>query len=168
MAPGYDHEHLKQGLIDGESAYVVFVSQTTGEYLYFYYTPLSVNRLATRTFRAGGCRIRPGRHHRKGSEYLPHRGNHLFCSVFSLDAALHQDSDRRKAENSWICSAIFTTWRNCCLMPTSKNLTSCWLWRKSHASPLRKRLPSGWYRSRKTTRTIPFLSGNPPKRAVCE
>ena len=26
MAPGYDHEHLKQGLIDGESAYVVFLS----------------------------------------------------------------------------------------------------------------------------------------------
>ena len=43
MAPGYDHEQLKQGLIDGESAYVVFVSQTTGEYLYFYYTPLPIN-----------------------------------------------------------------------------------------------------------------------------
>lgn len=43
MAPGYNHDQLKQGLIDGESAYVVFVSQTIGEYLYFYYTPLSIN-----------------------------------------------------------------------------------------------------------------------------
>ena len=43
MAPGYDHEQLKQGLIDGETGYVVFVSQTTGEYLYFYYQPMEIN-----------------------------------------------------------------------------------------------------------------------------
>src|SRR5699024_9108301 len=43
MAPGYDHEQLKQGLIDGESDYVVFVSRTTGEYLYFYYEPMKIN-----------------------------------------------------------------------------------------------------------------------------
>ena len=36
MAPGYDNEKLKQGLIDGKSDYVVFVSETTGEHLYFY------------------------------------------------------------------------------------------------------------------------------------
>lgn len=43
MPPGYDHEQLKQGLTDGKSAYVVFLSQTTGEYLYFYYTPMAIN-----------------------------------------------------------------------------------------------------------------------------
>lgn len=43
MAPGYDHEQLKQGLIDGKKGYVVFVSETVGEYLYFYYEPLAVN-----------------------------------------------------------------------------------------------------------------------------
>lgn len=43
MAPGYDHEILKQGLIDGKTGYVVFVSETTGEYLYFYYAPLAIN-----------------------------------------------------------------------------------------------------------------------------
>ena len=44
MAPGYDHETLKQGLIDGKTGYVVFVSQTTGAYLYFYYEPLAINQ----------------------------------------------------------------------------------------------------------------------------
>lgn len=43
MAPGYDHEQLKQGLTNGESAYVVFVSETAGEYLYFYYEPIEIN-----------------------------------------------------------------------------------------------------------------------------
>lgn len=43
MAPGYDHERLKQGLIDGENGYVVFVSKTVGEYLYFYYEPIGIN-----------------------------------------------------------------------------------------------------------------------------
>lgn len=43
MAPGYDHEQLKRGLIDGETGYVVFVSRTTGEYLYFYYQPMEIN-----------------------------------------------------------------------------------------------------------------------------
>lgn len=44
MAPGYDHERLKQGLIQGEKNYVVFVSETTGSYLYFYYEPLQINQ----------------------------------------------------------------------------------------------------------------------------
>lgn len=43
MAPGYDHEQLKQGLTDGKNGYVVFVSETVGEYLYFYYEPMEVN-----------------------------------------------------------------------------------------------------------------------------
>ena len=44
MAPGYNHEQLKQGLIDGEKGYVVFVSETIGKYLYFYYEPLTINQ----------------------------------------------------------------------------------------------------------------------------
>lgn len=43
MARGYNHEQLKQGLIDGETGYVVFVSKTIGKYLYFYYEPLQIN-----------------------------------------------------------------------------------------------------------------------------
>ncbi|HIS57667.1 MAG: sensor domain-containing diguanylate cyclase [Lachnospiraceae bacterium] len=43
MAPGYDHDQLKQGLINGKSGYVVFVSETIGEYLYFYYEPMDIN-----------------------------------------------------------------------------------------------------------------------------
>lgn len=43
MARGYDHEQLKQGLIDGDSGYVVFVSETIGKYLYFYYEPMEIN-----------------------------------------------------------------------------------------------------------------------------
>lgn len=43
MAPGYDHEKLKQGLTDGEAGYVVFVSETTGDHLYFYFEPLAIN-----------------------------------------------------------------------------------------------------------------------------
>lgn len=43
MAPGYDHQQLKQGLIQGDSRYVVFVSRTAGEYLYFYYRPIQIN-----------------------------------------------------------------------------------------------------------------------------
>lgn len=43
MAPGYDHGSLKQGLIDGQTGYVVFVSETIGDYLYFYYEPLAIN-----------------------------------------------------------------------------------------------------------------------------
>lgn len=42
-ARGYNHEQLKQGLIDGETGYVVFVSKTIGKYLYFYYEPLQIN-----------------------------------------------------------------------------------------------------------------------------
>lgn len=44
MADGYNHEQLKQGLIDGETGYVVFVSRSIGRYLYFYYQPLAVNQ----------------------------------------------------------------------------------------------------------------------------
>ena len=44
MADGYDNEQLSQGLVNGESNYVVFVSNTTGEHLYFYYTPLDINQ----------------------------------------------------------------------------------------------------------------------------
>ena len=44
MADGYDDGQLRQGLIDGESNYVVFVSNTTGNYLYFYYMPISINQ----------------------------------------------------------------------------------------------------------------------------
>ncbi len=44
MEPGYDHEQLKQGLIDGKEGYVVFLSETTGERLYFYYEPIAVNQ----------------------------------------------------------------------------------------------------------------------------
>ncbi|HJC24619.1 MAG TPA: sensor domain-containing diguanylate cyclase [Candidatus Eisenbergiella merdavium] len=43
MAKGYDHDALKQGMIEGRTGYVVFVSRTTGSYLYFYYEPLSIN-----------------------------------------------------------------------------------------------------------------------------
>lgn len=44
MAPGYHHEQLKQGLIDGQEGYVVFVSQSIGEWLYFYYEPIAINQ----------------------------------------------------------------------------------------------------------------------------
>lgn len=43
MAPGYDHQQLKKGLTEGASEYVVFVSRTIGEYLYFYYRPTQIN-----------------------------------------------------------------------------------------------------------------------------
>lgn len=43
MAPGYDNKDLQQGLMEGKYDYVVFVSNTTGEYLYFYYEPMSIN-----------------------------------------------------------------------------------------------------------------------------
>lgn len=43
MAPGYDHQQLKRGLTEGDSNYVVFVSRTTGQYLYFYYTQMDIN-----------------------------------------------------------------------------------------------------------------------------
>lgn len=44
MAAGYDDAQLRQGLVEGESNFVVFVSNTTGEHLYFYYTPLEINQ----------------------------------------------------------------------------------------------------------------------------
>ena len=42
MAAGYDPKTMKEGLIKGEKNYVVFISETTNEYLYFYYQPLSI------------------------------------------------------------------------------------------------------------------------------
>lgn len=44
MAEGYDDQKLRQGLVDGASEYVVFLSETTGEHLYFYYTPSGINQ----------------------------------------------------------------------------------------------------------------------------
>lgn len=44
MAPGYSPEKLKEGLIRGESNYVIFVSRTIGEHLYLYYTPTKINQ----------------------------------------------------------------------------------------------------------------------------
>ena len=43
MAPGYNDDQLRQGVASGESNYVVFVSRTVGEYLYFYYAPMGIN-----------------------------------------------------------------------------------------------------------------------------
>ena len=43
MAPGYDGTMLKQGVVEGKSAHVIFVSKTIGEYLYFYFEPMRVN-----------------------------------------------------------------------------------------------------------------------------
>lgn len=43
MADGYDAEQLRQGLIDGQPGYVVFLSETTGEHLYLYYEDLGIN-----------------------------------------------------------------------------------------------------------------------------
>ncbi|MGN0140950.1 MAG: diguanylate cyclase domain-containing protein [Roseburia sp.] len=41
---GYSQEQLKQDVLDGKTGYCVFVSKTIGEYLYFYYEPVSINR----------------------------------------------------------------------------------------------------------------------------
>ena len=43
MAPGYNDDQLRQGVASGDSNYVVFVSRTVGEYLYFYYAPMGIN-----------------------------------------------------------------------------------------------------------------------------
>ena len=42
-APGYDAAKFQRGFIKGESDYLVFVSRTIGEYLYFYYCPVAIN-----------------------------------------------------------------------------------------------------------------------------
>lgn len=44
MAEGYDHQQLKQGLTEGKSDYVVFVSQSINRYLYFYFQPVKINQ----------------------------------------------------------------------------------------------------------------------------
>ena len=44
MADGYDDAQLRRGVVEGESNFVLFISNTTKEYLYFYYTPLSINQ----------------------------------------------------------------------------------------------------------------------------
>lgn len=43
MAPGYDTDQIRQDFSKGEEGYVVFVSETTGSNLYFYYEPMGVN-----------------------------------------------------------------------------------------------------------------------------
>lgn len=43
MKMGYRPEQLMEDLAAGKSGHVVFVSKTVGEYLYFYYEPISVN-----------------------------------------------------------------------------------------------------------------------------
>lgn len=43
MKKGYHPEQLTYDLVAGKSGHVVFVSKTVGEYLYFYYEPISVN-----------------------------------------------------------------------------------------------------------------------------
>lgn len=43
MAPGYSSDQLEQGVTDGESQHIVFVSKTIGEYLYLYYEPMEIN-----------------------------------------------------------------------------------------------------------------------------
>ena len=57
MADGYNHEQLKQGLIDGDTGYVVFVSRSIGRYLYFYYQPPGGQPVAAGPVRAGGCGV---------------------------------------------------------------------------------------------------------------
>ena len=43
MANDYDADQTWQGFRKGEEGYVVFVSETTGSYLYFYYQPVEIN-----------------------------------------------------------------------------------------------------------------------------
>lgn len=43
MAPGYDNDQLQQDLEEGRSGYVVFLSQSAGEQLYFYFQPTGIN-----------------------------------------------------------------------------------------------------------------------------
>lgn len=43
MAPGYDTDQIRQGFSQGEEGYVVFLSETTGRHLYFYYEPMEIN-----------------------------------------------------------------------------------------------------------------------------
>lgn len=57
MAPGYNHEQLKQGLSDGKRNYVVFVSETTREIPLFLLRAVADQQLAHRSFRAGKCGI---------------------------------------------------------------------------------------------------------------
>ena len=44
MAKGYDVDQIRRDMEAGESNFVVFVSNTTKEYLYFYYAPLEMNQ----------------------------------------------------------------------------------------------------------------------------
>ena len=44
LAEGYRHDQLKNDLTGGRNGYVVFVSETTGEYLYFYFAPMEINQ----------------------------------------------------------------------------------------------------------------------------
>ncbi len=42
-APGYNGPQLMQDMMAGKRGYIIFVSRTIGEYLYYYYEPLDVN-----------------------------------------------------------------------------------------------------------------------------
>lgn len=44
MASGYQYEQLTRDLPGGKPGYVAFVSETVGEYLYFYYAPVGINQ----------------------------------------------------------------------------------------------------------------------------
>lgn len=43
FAPGYDHNQLREGIIRGDSGYVVFMSEMFDEHLYLYYEPVGIN-----------------------------------------------------------------------------------------------------------------------------
>ncbi|MGN0537899.1 MAG: diguanylate cyclase domain-containing protein [Acutalibacteraceae bacterium] len=44
LKEGYSHEKMKNDLYEGKSGHCIFVSETTGENLYFYYKPMSINK----------------------------------------------------------------------------------------------------------------------------
>lgn len=41
---GYSFEQMQQDLLDGKEGCCVFLSQSIGEYLYYYYKPVSINK----------------------------------------------------------------------------------------------------------------------------
>ena len=43
MADGYDSEQMQKALTEGDASYVIFISETTGEWLFFYFEPMTVN-----------------------------------------------------------------------------------------------------------------------------
>ena len=129
MAAGYDHNLLKQGLIDGKTGYVVFVSQTTGEYLYFYYKPLTINswRIALSV-----------------PEDLVFADANIIRNILNIFLALeavcfllyffwmlrYVAMKRTKSSASWIRSTISMTWNSFSLTRMSSVRTSTRLWKK--------------------------------------